>query len=205
MNRIAAIPAGRTYRSDLRAQQAEDTRHRILDAALRVMAGGLASLSVPAVAREAGVSVPTVYRHFGTKAHLLAALYPHVMRRTGTDEVADPRSLDELREGLRSIFDRLDTLDDLTRAVIASPASEATRRATMPQRLARIRRIAESIAPGLSGQDRDRITRLIAILTSSSALRMWRDHLGSSVDEAADDVDWIVRAAIAASTSKDEQ
>ena len=205
MNRIATAPGGRTYRNDLRAKQAEDTRHRILDAALRVMAGGLASLSVPAVAREAGVSVPTVYRHFGTKAHLLAALYPHVMRRTGTDDVADPRSLDELHEGVRSIFDRLDTLDDLTRAVIASPASEGTRRATMPQRLARIRRIAESIAPGLSDDDRDRITRLIAILTSSSALRMWRDHLGSSVDEAADDVDWIVRAAIAATLSGDRR
>ena len=202
MNRIAAVPAGRTYQSDLRAQQAEDTRHRILDAALRVMTAGLASLSVPAVAREAGVSVPTVYRHFGTKAHLLAALYPHVARRTGSDEVADPRSLDELREGVRSIFDRLDTLDDLTRAAIASPAGEATRRATMPRRLERIRRIADAIAPGLSDEDRGRITRLIAILTSSSALRMWRDHLGSSVDEAADDVDWIVRAAIAATTSR---
>ena len=27
---------------------------------------------------------------------------------------------------------------------------------------------------------------------------MWRDHLGSPVEEAADDVDWIVRAVIAA-------
>ena len=57
---------------------------------VRVMATGLASLSVPAVAREAGVSVPTVYRHFGTKAELLAAMYPHAVRRAGLDGVPDP-------------------------------------------------------------------------------------------------------------------
>jgi hypothetical protein len=28
-------------------------------------------------------------------------------------------------------------------------------------------------------------------------MRIWRDHLGSSVDEAADDIVWILRAAIA--------
>ena len=48
------------------------------------MASGLASLSIPAVAREAGVSVPTVYRHFGTKDDLLAAVYPHVARGSGS-------------------------------------------------------------------------------------------------------------------------
>jgi hypothetical protein len=32
---------------------------------------------------------------------------------------------------------------------------------------------------------------------------MWRDHLGSSIEEAADDIDWVIRAAIAASTSSE--
>ena len=40
----------REYRSELRAEQAEETRKRILDATLRVMAGGVATVSVPAVA-----------------------------------------------------------------------------------------------------------------------------------------------------------
>ncbi len=203
MNRIAT-ESPRAYRSDLRAQQADETRGRILDAALRVMAKGLASLSIPAVAREAGVSVPTVYRHFGTKADLLAALYPHVVRRGGNDDVADPRSIDELRDGVRALFDRLDTLGDLARAALVSPAAEDARRATMPHRIERIRRIADAIEPTLPDGDRDRIARLLAVLTSSSALRMWRDHLGSSVDEAADDVDWIVRAAIAAANRRNE-
>ena len=193
MTRIAN-KAGRPYRSQLRAQQAEETRGRILDAAIRVMAGGIAYLSIPAVAREAGVSVPTIYRHFATKRDLLAAVHPHSMRRAG---------LDELRAGLRAYFERSDSLGDLVRAAMASPASNEVRRLNMPDRLAMFRRIADTIEPTPSAVDRDRIARLLVILSASSAIRMWRDQLGSSVEEAADDVDWVLRAVIASATSRD--
>lgn len=204
MSRIATATA-RTYRSQLRDQQAEETRARILDATVRVMAAGLASVSIPAVAREAGVSVPTIYRHFGTKRDLLAAVYPHVVRRAGVGPVIPPRSIDELRDGVRGIFDRLDSADDLARAAMASPAAEEARRITMPDRLALGRRLADTIVPKLSESDRDRIARLLVVLTTSSALRVWREHLGSSVDEAADDIDWVIRAAIVAATPGNER
>jgi AcrR family transcriptional regulator len=155
------------------------------------------------VAREAGVSVPTIYRHFGTKDDLLAALYPHVVRRAGLDELALPRSMGELLDGLRAYFERTDSLGDLARMAMASPASEAVRALNMPDRLATFRRLADSIVPKPSEADRDRIVRLLVILTSSSALRLWRDHLGSSVDEATDDVDWVIRAVIASASSRD--
>ena len=197
MTRIAKRKA-RTYGSPLRAQQAEETRERILDATGRVMAGGLAFVSIPAVAREAGVSVPTVYRHFPTKHDLLAAIYPHAMRREGLDEVVVPTSMDELRHGLRAHFERTDSLGDLARAVMASPASDEVRRLSMPRRLAAFRRVADSIEPKPSQVNRDRIARLLVILTASSALRLWRDQLGSSVEEAADDVDWALGAITSA-------
>ena len=192
----------RAYGSPLRARQAEETRERILDATVRVMAEGLAFMSVPQVAREAGVSVPTVYRHFATKRDLLAAVYPHAVRRAGMEEVVIPRSMDELRGGLRAYFERTDSFGDLARAAMASPAAEETRRINMPDRVALFRRIADSIEPRPSEADRDRIARLLVILTASSALRLWRDQLGSSVDEAADDVDWVLRAVIALATSR---
>jgi AcrR family transcriptional regulator len=154
------------------------------------------------VAREAGVSVPTIYRHFATKRDLLAAVYPHAMRRAGLDELVIPRSMDELRDGLRPYFERTDSLGDLARLAMASPAAEAVRAVNMPDRLALFRRIADSIVPMPSEGDRDRIARLLVILTASSALRMWRDQLGSSVDEAADDVDWVIRAVIASATPR---
>lgn len=201
MTRIAPQPT-RVYRSELREEQTEETRARILDATMRVMSTGLAGLSVPAVAKEAGVSVPTVYRHFRTKRDLLAAVYPHVARRLGLDTIPDPRSLDDLHPLIRAIVERLDGLDDLSRAAMASPGASEVRHATMPARYERISRLADSIEPKLRKADRDRITRLLVVLTASGSLRMWRDHLGLSPDEVAEEVDWIVRAAITAASER---
>jgi len=155
------------------------------------------------VAREAGVSVPTVYRHFGTKRDLLAAVFPHVVRRAGLDELVAPRSIDELGHGVRALFERIDSAGDLARAAAASPAAEEVRRVDMPARREMSRRLADSIVPKLRPGDRDRIARLLTILISASALRVWRDHLGSTVEEAANDIDWVISAAIAASTRRE--
>jgi AcrR family transcriptional regulator len=195
----------RIYRSQLREEQAAATRARILDATVKVMAGGIASVSIPAVAREAGVSVPTIYRHFATKGDLLASLYPYLVQRAGLEPEVVPHSIDDLRDGVRAVFKRIDSFDDIARAAIASPAAREARSINMPDHLALIGRLAESIEPRLSKDDRDRITRLLAVLTASSSLRMWRDNLGASVEDAADDVDWMVRAAIAAATSRDDR
>ena len=194
--------ATRAYQSELRAEQAEETRRRILDAALRVMSTGLASLSVPAVAREAGVSVPTVYRHFGTKADLLAQMYPHAARRAGLDRVPDPPTVGEVKTAVRAFIERLDTLDEVGRAAFVSPIADEVRHATMPARFARMRRVAESIEQPLSSDDLDRIARLLVVLISQSAMRTLRDHLGLSADQAADDIDRVLRAVIAAATQE---
>ena len=188
----------RPYRGGLRAQQAATTRDRILDATVRVMAGGLADLTVPAVARMAGVSIPTVYRHFATKRDLLAALQPHLQQRAGIDALELPTSIDGLRGTLVALLRGMDGLDDVMRAAHASPAAEEVRRVHAPRRLELARGVVNPIAPALSDEDRDRIARLLVILTASPALRMWRDDFGASVEEIADEIDHTLRAVIAA-------
>ena len=190
---------GRPYRSELRARQAASTRERILDATVRVMAEGLADLTVPAVARAAGVSIPTVYRNFRTKRDLLAGLQPYLQQRARIDPGALPSSIDELRDTLVSLIGGMEGLDDVMRAALASPAGEEARRVHAPRRFALARAVADAVASDLSGADRDRVARLLVVLTSSSALRMWRDHLGLSVDETADEIDRSIRALIAVS------
>jgi AcrR family transcriptional regulator len=205
MRRIANSRT-RPYRSELRQQQADDTRARILEAALRVMARGMASLSVPEVAREAGVSVPTIYRHFGTKEGLLAELFEHVRRRAGIDEVVGPRSMDELDEGIHRIFGQMDRVtsigDDLARVAMFSPASDEARRVSMPRRLELTRALVDTAEPQLTRRDRDRVARVLVVLTASSSLRTWRDFLGTSVDQAADDVAWLIRTVVAAAGTR---
>lgn len=192
----------RPYRSRLREEHAEETRDRILEATLGLMATGIASVSVPAVARAAGVSIPTVYRHFGTKAELLAALYPHLARRVGIGELALPTSVNDVGTLVRTIYARLDAFGDLARAAMASPASEEVRRAQFPDRVATVRGFIDEMAPEASERDRERIARIMVVITSSSALLTWRDRLGASADDAADDIEWLLRAAIAYGSSK---
>ena len=201
MNRIAN-EATRGYHSELRAQQAATTRERILDATVRVLAKGLADVTVPAVAREAGVSVPTVYRHFKTKRDLFGALQPHLQRRAGINPNALPTSIDELRGSLVSVLSGMDGLDDVMRAAQASPGAEEVRRVHAPNRFKLARRVIDGVAPALSEADADRIARILVIMTASPALRMWRDDFGASVDEIADDIDRTLRAAIAAASKE---
>jgi AcrR family transcriptional regulator len=62
----------RTYTSPLRADQAAQTRRRVLDAAFRLFAkGGYAGTTIAAVAAAAGVSSETIYQSFGGKRGLL--------------------------------------------------------------------------------------------------------------------------------------
>ena len=179
MSRIANTPEARPYRSELRAEQAEETRRRILDAALRVMATGLASLSVPAVAREAGVSVPTVYRHFGTKAELLAGVYPHAARRPAW-MVCRIRRPSTMSGSCRARGDRAPRCPG-RREPRGHGQPDRRRGAARDDAVAVRSRSAasgKSIEPPLSKADLDRITRMLVILISSSSMRTWLDHLG---------------------------
>jgi AcrR family transcriptional regulator len=195
MSRIAKY-THRSYRSELRDEQAEATRTRILDATLRVMAGGLATLSIPAVAREARVSVPTVYRHFGTKQDLLEAVYPHVVKFMRPEEVGIPSTVAGIRDLVPMAIAHIESIDEVAMAALLSPAGAEARRASMPTRLRLTREFTDGAAPELSEADRDRLARLIVVLTSSSTLRTLHHDLGRSPEEVADDVEWVLRSVI---------
>lgn len=72
MTRSDPARATRRYDSSGRRARAEDTRRRIVDAAHDLfVANGYGSTAIAAIASTAGVSAPTVYAAFGTKAELL--------------------------------------------------------------------------------------------------------------------------------------
>lgn len=74
----------RPYRSQLRAQRAEQARTRILGAARELfLATGYARVTTAAIAARAGVSEALLFAAFGTKAGLLEALIGQVV---GGDE-----------------------------------------------------------------------------------------------------------------------
>lgn len=204
MTRIDNV-VGRPYRSSLREQQADETRDRILDATIQVMAADAAGVSIPAIAREAGVSVPTIYRHFRNKTALMAAIHPYLGRRAGIGDLVKPATVPEFRQMVVQIFSRLSSLGGEARFAMSTPASDEARRLQMPERIAASRRFAATVMPRGTRVEQERLTRVLLILSSSAAMRMWLDHLGSSVDEAADDIDWVLRTAIASTTGRNDR
>jgi AcrR family transcriptional regulator len=66
---LQSFDPGRTLRADARRN-----RQRVIDAARKLFADQGLETQMPDVARAASVGVGTVYRHFPTKDHLIAAI-----------------------------------------------------------------------------------------------------------------------------------
>ena len=72
----------RPYEQRLRADKTAATRARILSTT-RALLPKAEQLNVDEIARRAGVSVPTLYSHFGSKGGLLSALTDQISREAG--------------------------------------------------------------------------------------------------------------------------
>jgi AcrR family transcriptional regulator len=85
----------------LRAEQAAQTRARILDAAREVLErSGYAGARIEDIAERAGVAVPTVYKGFVNKRTLLIGAVERAM--TGADYGADVQEQDWWQEQLQA-------------------------------------------------------------------------------------------------------
>ena len=88
----------RAYNSPLRREQAQVTRHRILDTASRLFAArGYRGVTVEDVADEAGVAYQTVYAVFGTKLAIAQDIVWSSFDTEGIDQLmAQARASDDL-------------------------------------------------------------------------------------------------------------
>lgn len=179
----------RAYDSPLRDERADDTRRRILDGLMRAMSRGLAELSIPAVAKEAGVSVPTVYRHFRTKAELVAALAPYLGEKSRLMEVP-PSAPGDVAGMVRELYRRHAALSPEMRAAMASDVGAEVRSHNMPQRLAMIRKALRAHMPGIARDDLEHLTRVALILMATPTIQAFSDYLDLEGAEAAEDVAW---------------
>lgn len=138
----------RSYRSDRRKEQAEETRRRILATACRLFVErGFAGTTVEAVAHEAAVAPPTVYATFRNKRQLLAEAVRYAVRGGAEPllEQAEPHAVrdatdqaEQLRLFARDITERLERVGPLM-DVVGAAATQEPEIAELRERLQRAR------------------------------------------------------------------
>jgi AcrR family transcriptional regulator len=204
---MATERAGRTYSSPLRAEQAEQTRARIVEAAVDLLSEGDAGdLSMPDVAERAGVSVRTVYRSFASRDELLDAVIDwindHIAGRAGPP----PETREHYETGTAGVVSVLFEIEPLYRALFATAAGRASHRRTAPMRQDSLR---QAYAASMQDLDDDAARRLGALLhlnASSHGSLFMKDYWDLSPEDVGRAVQWAIKVlADAASDPKQRE
>jgi AcrR family transcriptional regulator len=189
----------RRYEQRQRAEAAEETRRRILDAVYqRLEEAPTQAVSIDQVARIAKVARSTVYLIFGSRDGLFDAVARDLLDRGGFDRivqaVAHPDPRETVREGLRGSTHLFAAHRDVFRALISMAqldpeAVGGTIQRNDRNRAAGMASLAERLAeqgqlrPGVSVEA---AADLLWILTSFDAYDLLATGRGLSADEAAD-------------------
>src|SRR5450759_5116711 len=148
----------RPYHMRRRAEQVNQTRERITEAAARLHTTvGPAHSSIAAVAEEAGVTRLTVYRHFADLDALLAACRAHWSARNPRPDARAWLAIPDLEERARRAFgdlygwyrDHADELYPINRDAAAMPLS------AQQAMEAGNRMLADALVAGHVGADTD--------------------------------------------------
>src|SRR5688572_8953270 len=171
------------YASPLRARQKADTRSLILKTVERVLKDrSLTELSLATVAREAGVTERTVYRHFATREHLLEATWAAINDAIGIKDF--PRTAEELIERPKKLFPAFDRRSEAIRAMLASPQGRELRLSINKERQSAIRAAVRSARPNLREPTLTRLCASIQLLCSASGWATMTDYWGLDGAEA---------------------
>ncbi len=191
--------ATRRYVSSVRTAAAAAKRDRVIGAAARLLRedASIASFSLDAVAKAAGVTRLTVYHQFGSRRGLLEAIFDEIARQGGLVQIPEAMAISDPRaalERLVEIFCAFWSSDPAVGRLHEAMATDAEFAQALIERNERrrttidvlIRRIAGKIASARARQD---VVDMIFALTSFSMFAM----LGQN--RSAGDVCKLIKAA----------
>jgi|SRR5215211_1551140 len=190
--------ATRPYEQRQRAEAAEQTRRRILDAVIEHLRKAPSEpVSVDRVAEVAGVARSTVYAIFGSRAGLFDAVAVDVLEREGYERLLEakhePDAREHMRVGFRSGTDMLAADRDVVRALFsmaqlderavgdAVRKREESRSAGMARLAARLAE-QDLLRPDVSAEEAERI---LWVLTSFDSFDLLYTGRGMSSEAVA--------------------
>ena len=164
----------RKYELKRRAEQQEETRRRIVEAAIELhRTKGPARTTLSDVARRAGVQRHTLYRHFPDERALglaCSGLFGELNPSPDPERwrtVADPE--ERLRLGLSELYEYFEGAGDMIASVLRDAEIDPLTRELVELRRAEpMRRIREALAEGLRGR------RRLAALDLALNFHAWR-------------------------------
>ncbi len=188
----------RPYSSPLRDRQAQQTRDHILDS-LTELLGELPATEITTreIAERAGVSQPTIYRHFPDRQALLEGLTARIEAFVAdAGEVESIETIDELvARAVRGIA--------LTETRVVEATAEAILNAD-PRRLssgsrarsAELRRVVENSFPDYDERDHLAITALLRNLYSVQTWLRMREEFGILGEESGPILAWAMEVLV---------
>jgi len=163
--------------SSFREQLGDETRGRILDAAIAQMKDApVESLTMASVASRAGVTERTLYRHFGTREALVEAVWPRMQALVGSPGF--PHSAAELVEMPRFLFPAFDKQEGPVRASVYSDAGREVRLRANAERQAAMLACVRDALPDLDEQAAWARAAAVQLLNSAYAWSVMRDFWG---------------------------
>lgn len=182
----------RRYHSPLREAKAEETRASLLAATEALLAEVPAdTITIPAVARRAGVSAPTAYKYFPTTDALMRSFIEHLRPRLGLSPSVlaevEPAALPEVT---RRNFRRFERLRGLLQNTMSSPTWDRARLADPLDRAAVVAPLYEGA--GLPARDLRVALGALYLFLSPQVWRWLRQTWGLSAVDAGRAAAWAV-------------
>jgi len=181
----------------LREQQAQLTRELILRAVATLLEGDEPDdISVPEVARRAGVSLRTVYRYFPAREELFAAAGDWIGEHLFGDAPFE-QTADELGEVFKRVCERFDEAPRLVRAMALSQAGRSVRSHRRDRRMESIRNALAEVTDNLPQREVREAEAVFFYLESMLAWVTMRDEAGLNGKQTGEAIAWAIRTLVA--------
>ena len=185
------MTATRKYELKRRAEHQEETRRRIVAAAVELHTTvGPARASVAAIAERAGVTRPTVYAHFPDAGALFRACSGHVRATVPPPDPSDWRSIEDpgerLETALRALYGYYERLEPLLENIQRDASVLPILREMSAYRVRYLEDARELLLAGWPSRGQAR-TRLRRALGHALDFRTWQSLVrgqGCRTDEA---------------------